>query len=126
MDITPELAETTLTIDGYGPDGVVIRGETYEEPIALFPGHVRRLPEMTRTALSHAESYRLFIEAEEVEIVLVGTGAKMEFIPHSLRRRLKDEQGVTIDMMDTGAACRTYNVLISEGRSVAALLMPPR
>lgn len=58
-----------------------------------------------------------------VEIVLFGTGAKQRF-PHPRLTRALIEKHIGIEVMDTGAACRTYNILVSEGRSVAAALLP--
>ena len=56
-------------------------------------------------------------------MVLIGCGARGGFIPPALRDGLK-AQGLVCDAMDTGAACRTYNVLLSESRRVAAALLP--
>ena len=58
-----------------------------------------------------------------VEIVLFGTGAKQRF-PHPRLTRALMENRIGLEVMDTGAACRTYNILVSEGRSVAAALLP--
>ena len=58
-----------------------------------------------------------------VEIVLLGTGAKQRF-PHPRLSRTLMEKRIGLEVMDTGAACRTYNILVSEGRSVAAALLP--
>src|SRR6185295_17625385 len=57
------------------------------------------------------------------EVVILGTGASMRFPHPRLTRALSDAQ-VGLEVMDTGAACRTYNILAAEGRRVlAALLM---
>ena len=61
--------------------------------------------------------------SETLDIVLLGTGDKSIFFPQGLRRDLK-AKGVNMDVMDTSAACRTYNVLMAEGRRVAAALLP--
>lgn len=61
--------------------------------------------------------------AHELDVVLVGTGVQQIFFPPALRQALKG-QGLNIDVMDTGAACRTYNVLMAEGRRIAAALLP--
>ena len=58
-----------------------------------------------------------------VEIILLGTGAKQRF-PHPRLSRTLMEKRIGLEVMDTGAACRTYNILVSEGRSVAAALLP--
>jgi len=58
-----------------------------------------------------------------VEILLLGCGRRMAMVPSALRARLK-AAGIVVDAMDTGAACRTYSVLLAEGRRVAAALLP--
>jgi uncharacterized protein len=59
------------------------------------------------------------------EVVIFGSGARLRFARPALLRALI-ERGIGVETMDTGAACRTYNVLVSEGRSVlAALLLEP-
>ena len=60
--------------------------------------------------------------AGEVEILLLGCGPRMAPVPRPLRETLR-AAGIVIEAMDTGAACRTYNVLMSEGRRVAAALI---
>lgn len=57
-----------------------------------------------------------------VEIILLGTGPRQRF-PHPRLTRALMEKRIGLEVMDTGAACRTYNILASEGRSVAAALM---
>lgn len=56
------------------------------------------------------------------EILLIGCGSRAAFISPPLRQALRDA-GITIDAMDTGAACRTYNVLLAEERRVVAALI---
>ncbi len=56
------------------------------------------------------------------EVVLLGTGARQQFPPAELLRILF-QQRIGIEVMDTSAACRTYNVLVTEGRNVAAALI---
>ncbi|TIW66498.1 MAG: hypothetical protein E5V56_06065, partial [Mesorhizobium sp.] len=65
---------------------------------------------------------KLLAEAGKVEIVLVGTGKDLRPLPTALRAALK-EAGIAADPMSTGAAVRTYNVLLAEDRAVAAALI---
>jgi uncharacterized protein len=58
----------------------------------------------------------------EVDLLLIGCGRRMALVPPALRQTVRDG-GVVIDSMDTGAACRTYNVLLAEDRRVAAALI---
>ena len=59
------------------------------------------------------------------EVVIFGSGARLRFVRPALLRALI-ERGIGVETMDTGAACRTYNVLVSEGRSVLAALLLDR
>ncbi len=59
----------------------------------------------------------------DAEVVLLGTGNRLQFPAPSLTRALTLAQ-LGLEVMDTGAACRTYNILMSEGRRVAAALLP--
>jgi uncharacterized protein len=58
----------------------------------------------------------------DIEILLLGCGARMGTVPFALRKGLR-ASGIVVDAMDTGAACRTYNVLLAEERRVAAALI---
>lgn len=60
--------------------------------------------------------------AEAVDILIVGCGPQFIPPPSSLRRALS-EAGIVLEWMDTGAACRTFNVLLAEDRQVAAALV---
>lgn len=62
------------------------------------------------------------IAALKPEVVIFGSGPRLRFVPPGLMRSLI-EQRVGVETMDTAAACRTYNVLVSEGRSVVAALL---
>ncbi|MDO9094586.1 MAG: Mth938-like domain-containing protein [Rubrivivax sp.] len=62
------------------------------------------------------------IGAFKPEVVIFGSGPRIRFAPPALMRSLI-EQRIGVETMDTGAACRTYNVLVSEGRSVVAALL---
>ena len=65
------------------------------------------------------------VAAQAPEVVIFGSGMRLRFAPPALMRALI-ERRIGVETMDTGAACRTYNVLASEGRRVlAALLLPP-
>ena len=62
------------------------------------------------------------VGAADVDILIIGCGAAFEPPPKGLRGGLKEE-GVALEWMDTGAACRTFNVLLAEDRAAAAALI---
>jgi len=69
-------------------------------------------------------SFAAIIERGDIEILLLGTGARMAPVPAEIRLALR-HAGIVVEPMDTGAACRTYNVLIAEDRRAAAALLKP-
>jgi uncharacterized protein len=124
MDITPVVETAIQRVERYGSEGMVINGTLYQEAVALFPTVVTSLGTLATDALERIDTYRLFLKPGACEILLVGTGKTHRFISPAFRRQLRDAYGITLESMDTGAACRTYNVLVEESRPVAALLLP--
>jgi uncharacterized protein len=123
VDITPIIPADRQVIDGYGPGRFHVSGKTHEGALLVFPDHVEPWAVDDFASLT-AESFSSVVTAEpKVEILLLGGGAKAQLLPSALRKHLR-EHGVVVDVMDSGAACRTYNVLLSEERRVAAALLP--
>jgi len=124
MDITPLIPEGRQIIQSYGDHGFKVSGVTYDSPIVVLPAATRNWnAPASFSALQESDFSALAEKADDIDVVLLGTGAKGEFFPPALRAALK-QKGLVIEVMDTGAACRTYNVLMAEGRRVAAALMP--
>lgn len=124
MDVTPLIPQGKRIIDGYGDSGFRISGQRVEGSVIIFPDQVvpwaaASIGDMTAADL---EAVSAAGRAGAVELLLVGTGARMAQIDRTLRQALRAD-GVVIEAMDTGAACRTYNVLMAEGRRVAAALI---
>lgn len=123
MDITPAIPEDRQVIDSYGPGRFQVAMTAYHGSIVVFPSEV--VPwALTETAELTPECFD-FLETRTngLEVLLLGTGAGSVFVKPSLRSAIKDRIGIGFDAMDTGAACRTYNILLSEGRKVAAALI---
>ncbi len=109
-------------IQAYGPEGIVIHGQTYGESLLVGADwlHSPWGPDTAqRLVLEH------FSEAlsRQPDVLLLGTGKKQVF-PLPLMRALQDA-GTPIEVMDTSAACRTYNILVAEDRVVIAALLHP-
>lgn len=120
MDITPTIPEDRQVIDSYGPGRFQISGLAYEGALIVTPFKTV-IWEVSSVEELVAEMFDPLLALQELpEIMLLGTGARTEFVSPSIRRNVKERIGIGFDIMDTGAACRTYNVLISEGRTVAA------
>lgn len=124
MDLTPLIPQGKQIIEGYGEGGFRISGQRVEGSVIVFPDKVVVWPTSTIGDMSagNLEPVSAAGRAGAVELLLVGTGARMTQIDRTLRQTLRAD-GVVLEVMDTGAACRTYNVLMAEGRRVAAALI---
>lgn len=124
MNVTPLIPQGRKIIQSYGADGFKISGAKYTTPVIVTPTDVLV---WNVDGLDAEMDSSLFSELEpmksDLDVLLVGCGHGAFFISPQKRQFLKD-CGYMVDVMDTGAACRTYNVLLAEGRRVAAALMP--
>lgn len=122
MDITPAVPESRMMIDSYGPGRFQVRGQAFSGSRIVLPGTVLEWS-VEKAADLTLESLDAIRQAEPpLDILLLGTGARMELIPSTLRKEIR-AAGISMDIMDTGAACRTFNVLMVEGRRAAAALI---
>ncbi|WP_179379000.1 Mth938-like domain-containing protein [Jannaschia marina] len=102
--------------DGYGPGFFRIGGTVVEGPLILHP--TGRAPWG-----GFGDAAALTALADRVDVVFVGTGAEIAHVPADLRAAVEGA-GLGLEVMNTPAACRTYNVLVGEGRRVAAAVLP--
>lgn len=99
-------------------------GDTYHTASLLLTAD-RILPGWPPAAIASIEELHLAAIFDlRPEIVLLGTGSRQEFLPPRLMVKFY-EAGVGLEVMTTAAACRTFNILVSDGRNVLAALMPP-
>lgn len=114
------LNEITYTdavpVEGYGPGYFRIGGEVVEG--ALLTG-----PQGTGPWGGFEDAATLLALAGHVDVLFVGTGAEIAHIPQDLRGALEDA-GIGVEVMNSPAACRTYNVLLADGRRIALALLP--
>lgn len=125
VDITPLVKKGRQIIQGYTNGTFRISGETYSGAVMVHPDRTEEWSHAPDTMNNiTTESFApLFEDAHNIDVVLLGCGESIAFLPHDVRAALKDK-GLNIETMDTGAACRTYNVLIAEDRRVVAALLP--
>ncbi|WP_142850644.1 Mth938-like domain-containing protein [Telmatospirillum sp. J64-1] len=122
MDITPVVPGDRQLIQGYGEGGFRISGVRHEGSVLVHPFATLAWPVSGMEEVS-AESLMPLRDAEpRIEILLIGCGERTAMLPRALRESFRSV-GIVIEGMDTGAACRTYNVLLSEERRVAAALL---
>ena len=124
MDLTPLIPTGRQIVESYGDLRFRVSGTVYEGSVLIFPQQtlawpVASLAEMTTETLTPVISRA---SAGEVDLLLVGCGPRLLPIAKDLRAALRS-QGIVMEPMDTGAAARTYNVLMAEGRRIEAALI---
>lgn len=124
MDVTPLIPADRQVIDSYGAGGFHVSGVAYDGAILVFPDGTQTWA-VTALAEITAESLTPVMARGDIQILLLGCGRRMQPVAPAVRKALR-QAGIVVDAMDTGAACRTYNVLLAEDRRVAAALLPAR
>lgn len=107
-------------IQSYGAGAFVVSGQRFESSIFLTANHAQTWED---AALSAEAIAALLPQCNGVEILLIGSGKTQIFISPAQIRAWRQEYQIAIEVMDTGAACRTFNVLQAEDRQVAAALI---
>jgi uncharacterized protein len=106
----------------YRDGGFTVSGERHHGAIIVLPTRV--VPwSVTQMADMDAVGLASLLRGAGVALCLIGCGPRMIQLPAATRRIFKDA-GLSIDTMETGAACRTFNMLAAEGRAVGAALIP--
>ena len=118
----PDPAQVQV-IRTYGPGRFLISDREWREPVLLTPTvttpwNVTRAEELSLASLAALNDAPV-----PTELLVLGCGARAIFVPPVLRAELK-AAGLALEVVDTGSACRIYNVLLAEGRRVAAALIP--
>ncbi len=122
MKFQPDSLPGTNAIWRVEPGALWVNGQRHEGGLLVpWQGAVRPWPAMRPDALVAAHFDAVL--ALRPELVIFGSGAKLRFLAPALYRALIDAR-VGFEAMDSAAACRTYNVLAAEGRSVVAALLP--
>lgn len=121
-DITPLIPAGKKIIESYGAGAFKITGEKFENNIIIFPDSIHKFQSSNIENAKPEDITEIEKKADEIEVLLVGCGAATEFFSNEIEAKLKNKN-INIEYMDTGAACRTYNVLLSEERKVAVVLI---
>jgi uncharacterized protein len=121
MRFTQDLTSNVNVIRGYGPGELRVNNEVFHTTLIVAPSTLRAEPGLASVAELTARHAAHMVELQP-ELVLVGTGPRQVFPPADFAARFLSA-GVGCEVMDTGAACRTFNVLVGEQRRVVALLI---
>jgi uncharacterized protein len=114
----------TQSVTAYGEGWIAVNGQRHTQSLVLassgqlVPWTCSRFEDLTEAHFSMLAS----VMTEAPELVVFGSGSKLRFLPPALLRSLMGQR-IGVETMDTTAACRTYNILASEGRRVVAALL---
>lgn len=111
-----------VPIDGYGRGGFHFAGMASAGAILALPSGIHAWTPKVPKDIDEAALARVLAEAGSIDLLLIGTGPDPWPLPEGLRWRLRDA-GVSVDTLPTRSAASTYNVLLAEGRPVAAALL---
>ncbi|WP_311028752.1 Mth938-like domain-containing protein [Mesorhizobium koreense] len=106
-------------IEAYGNGGFRFADMSHRGSILCLPSGIHGWKPVDPARLVPDDFEAVVAEAGEIEILLVGTGVDLKPLPAEIRAVLR-ANGISADPMGTGAAVRTYNVLLAEDRAVAA------
>jgi len=120
MELTQIVQTGRQVIERYGASGFRVSGAVFRGPVLVFPDRTIAWSD----AAPSREALAVVVDHGGIELLLLGLGRRMAPVAPPLRAALR-AAGIAVEAMDTGAACRTYNLLIAEDRRVAAALLPP-
>ncbi len=103
-------------IDGYGPGFFRVGGNVIEGPALVLPSGATNWNK-------YGDMERLLGNAGQIDLLFIGTGTMIAPVPANFRKALENA-GINSEAMPSRPACRTYNVLLAEGRRVGAALLP--
>lgn len=109
-------------IDAYGNGGFRFADMSHRGSILCLPSGIHGWDKTGETPLTVADLQRVLDDAGDIEVLLVGTGKDIRPLSAEIKAALS-ERGIRSDPMSTGAAVRTFNVMLAESRAVAAALI---
>ncbi len=124
MDVTPLVGKGKNIIHSYAGGRIKVGESVFDRPVIVTPDNIISWEINVAAADLQAEDFEpLAAMKGNVDVILLGCGKTMVFLKPDVKLSISGK-GLNMDLMDTGAACRTYNVLMAEGRRVAAALIP--
>ncbi|HEX2136023.1 MAG TPA: MTH938/NDUFAF3 family protein [Microvirga sp.] len=109
-------------IDAYGNGGFRFAEMSHRGSILALPSGIHAWAVRSAAELSEETLAPVFRERDELDLLLLGTGVDVAFVPQALRWRFREAR-IGLEVMQTGAAARTFNILVAENRKVGAALI---
>ena len=121
MKLSLDIGDGNYVITGYEPGVVYINATPYQQNLLITPVNLHTDWSVGPLTDLNASAFDC-LRPQLPDVLLLGTGARLRWPDRSLLIAMRDA-GVGLEVMDTAAACRTYNILMAEGRTVAAGLI---
>jgi len=121
MKFAQDSQEDGYVITAYDSSSITINGKMFSQSLVVANTQLNENWDIASIELLTPNHIDLVLSFKP-ELILIGTGSKLTFPAIELYAGII-ERGIGVDFMDTGAACRTYNILMSEGRDVVAGLI---
>jgi uncharacterized protein len=116
MRLTEITYDEAMPIEGYGPGFFRIGGKVLRGPVLISPWSAQDWGGLQ-------DSTTVLTLAGRIDVLFVGMGAEIAHVPAGFRAAVEAAE-IGVEVMNSPAACRTYNVLLSEGRRIAVALLP--
>lgn len=123
MELTRIAPQDRQHIQKYGAGGFTVSAVRFDGPVLVFPHESLAWGVRDPNELVPDHFADVLDRADSLDLCLLGCGRRMTLVPPDIKTALK-ASGVNIEPMDSGAASRTFNVLLAEGRAVCAALFP--
>lgn len=121
MKFTLDSPQGEYVFSDYGKGFLTVNETKHQSSLIVFPDEVQTQWPVEAVASLKISHFEVFIERQP-DIVILGTGHTQVFPDIEMRRELVTHR-LSLEIMDTAAACRTYNLLVSEGRNVGAAVI---
>ncbi len=108
-----------VPIDAYGNGGFRFQDMSHIGSLLCLPSGMHKWAITNAKQLDELDFTQIFERSDEIDVFLIGTGKDIAFIDESIREKFR-EHAIILEPMSTGAAVRTYNVLMAEKRAVSA------
>ena len=115
MNINFLVKKNKINLDGYGDNKFIISGKIYKNPILVLPNEIKIKKNLKLSNIKKKYLEKI-IKRYKLEFIILGFDSKI--------KKILQYKKSCIEVMDTGSACRTINILLSEGRLVGALIFP--
>ena len=121
MPLTEDKITSRYSITAYSSDGIVVNNQNYRQSLVLSPQSLISPWPVSSVSELDESSLQIVLDMNP-DVVLLGTGERQQF-PEARIFALLGQAGIGLEVMNNGALCRTFNILVAEDRAVVAAIL---